>query len=110
MRRIFLLFALFFASVYGMAQETHVIEPSNIEIRYSASYEGENKKTPGWMGSNLFVFRCGKTTSQYFCYETFRHDSLSSVPGGSKILYDETMAWTSNPTDYSKWSTSTPDC
>jgi GLPGLI family protein len=60
------------------------------------------------MGSNLFIFRCGKTMGQYFCYESLRHDSLSSVPGGSKILYDEIMAWTSNPTDYSKWPTSTP--
>lgn len=29
-----------------LAQETHVIEPSNIEMRYSASYEGDNKNTP----------------------------------------------------------------
>lgn len=90
------------------AQSTHVIEPSNLEVRYYASYEGENKKTPGLMGSNLYVFRCGKTTSQYFCYENLRHDSLTQVPGGTKILYDELMTWTSNPTDYSKWPTSTP--
>lgn len=74
------------------SQKTHVIEPSNIEIRYVASYEGDYKKTRYKMGSNTFIFRCGKTTSQYFCHENLRHDSLSHCPSGFDILYNEIMA------------------
>ena len=71
------------------AEDTHEIEPSILEIHYSASYDADMKKSPYMRGNNIYILRCGKKQSQYFCYENLRHDSLSSVPGGNKILYDE---------------------
>ncbi len=91
-----------------LAQGTCEIEPSNLEVRYAVSFCSDYKKEPGQMGNNIYILRCGKTKSQYFCYENLRHDSLISVPGGHKILFDETMEWTSHPEDYSKWPTYTP--
>jgi len=109
------MYRLFFTIAYILlplchirAQNTHEIEPSQLEIAYRASFIGEQKSKPGYMGSNVFVLRCGKSKSQYFCSENLRADSLNSVPGGHKILYDETMAWTSSPDDFSKWPTYTP--
>lgn len=57
------------------AQETHVIEPANLEVKYVAYYEGDYLKTHGKL-SNTFILRCGKTTAQYFCRESLWTDSL----------------------------------
>ena len=72
------------------AQKTHVIEPANIEVRYAARYEGESVEKFGKL-TNTFVLRCGTSTSQYFCYESFRTDSLSSNPDGFHIWLEERM-------------------
>lgn len=74
-----------------LAQETHVIEPSNIEVRYEASYVGEYVNSNGKL-RNMFILRCGATTSQYFCREKVRHDSLSSTPEGLHIYLNEVNA------------------
>lgn len=105
--RKFLILLLFFCLKLH-ASETCILEPSNLEVRYAVSFDNAYKKQPGQMGSNIYILRCGKTKSQYFCYENLRQDSLNSVPGGHKILFDETMAWTSHPEDFSKWPTYTP--
>ena len=94
--RKFLILLLFFCLKLH-ASETCILEPSNLEVRYAVSFDNAYKKQPGQMGSNIYILRCGKTKSQYFCYENLRQDSLNSVPGGHKILFDETMAWTSHP-------------
>ncbi len=73
------------------AQETHVIEPADLEVRYVAYYEGEYLKTHGKL-SNTFILRCGKTTAQYFCRESLWTDSLSSSPEGFHIWYEHKMA------------------
>lgn len=80
-----------FAAVCCMAQETHAIEPSNLEVRYTSYYLGDNAKTYG-ATANTFVLRCGKTTSQYFCAESYRSDSLGNAPGGLQIRLAEVEA------------------
>ena len=72
------------------AQKTHAIEPANIEVRYAARYEGESVEKYGKL-ANTFVLRCGHTISQYFCYESFKTDSLSSNPENFHIWFEEHM-------------------
>ena len=79
------------AAVFCLAQETHVIEPTNIEVRYTSYYLGDYAKTHG-ATTNTFILRCGKTTSQYFCAEKVRHDSLIFTPGGLQIYLAEAQA------------------
>lgn len=112
MRKLLFILFLLSACIKIYADGTHDIEPSLLEVHYAVSYES-NKNEAYRSGSNTFVLRCGKNTSQYFCYENIRHDSLSSVPGGSKILFDEIMEWTSHKEDISRYPTYTPsyrDC
>lgn len=108
MKVLFITFISLFFSIYSRGEGTYEIEPSIFEIHYSASYEAGFKKLPYMGGSNIYVLRCGKKQSQYFCYENLRHDSLSSIPGGHEILYDEIMEWTSHPEDLSRYPTNTP--
>lgn len=108
MRQLLFLLLTMFNCFQVHAEDTHEIEPSILEIHYSASYDADMKKSPYMRGNNIYILRCGKKQSQYFCYENLRHDSLSSVPGGNKILYDEIMDWASHPDDFSKYPTKTP--
>ena len=64
--------ALLCFSVHVCAQETHVIEPSNLEVRYKQTVEGRGKAD--------FALRCGKNVSQYICLYRLRQDSLSCSP------------------------------
>ncbi len=109
MNRILLVVTFFMNVVCAMhAQQTHEMEPSMLEIAYNTSFLGEIKNKPGCMRSNLFILRCGKQTSQYFCADNLRSDSLNGVPGGHKILYEEIMRETANYHDISKRRTYTP--
>ena len=64
--------ALLCFSVHVRAQETHVIEPSNLEVRYKQTVEGRGKAD--------FALRCGKNVSQYICLYRLRQDSLDCSP------------------------------
>lgn len=73
------------------AQETHVIEPANMEVRYVSKYEGDYIKKYGSQ-KDVFVLRCGSTVSQYFSRNKFRSDSLCSTKEGFHVYYEEHMA------------------
>ena len=63
--------ALLCFSVHVCAQETHVIEPSHLEVLYKVSVPKSNSK---------FALRCGKNVCQYFGLHKQRFDSLSCSP------------------------------
>ena len=63
--------ALLCFSVHIHAQETHVIEPSHLEVLYKVSVPKSNSK---------FALRCGKNVCQYFGLELQRFDSLANSP------------------------------
>lgn len=88
MKYLFILFFAFISSI-SKAQGTYEIEPSRMEVKYVVSYLGDyHNKTLG-KTSNLCALRCGSTTSQFFCYERVREDSLEFVPGGFELLSKE---------------------
>lgn len=88
MKQLIIAFMSFFC-LQIWAEGTYVIEPSNIEIRYKMSYEGDIKKEKNRKGNNTYILRKGKTTSQFFCIKNLRNDSLNSVPGGFELLCKE---------------------
>lgn len=107
-----ILVTIFFVSLFCLqvqAEETYVIEPSNIEVRYKTSYEGEMKKKPNRKGRAIYILRKGQTTSQYFCYETLRSDSLHFVSGGFELLRQEEKERNLHPEKFSP-KTNTPCC
>ena len=63
--------ALLCFSVHVCAQETHVIEPSHLEVLYKVSVPKSNSK---------FALRCGKNVCQYFGLQKQRFDSLANSP------------------------------
>lgn len=71
------------------AEGTYEIEPSDIEIRYNMSYKGEYRQKKNRRGNVIYILRKGKTTSQFFCYENLRDDSLNFTPGGFELLCKE---------------------
>lgn len=88
MKYIFLFFFVVMSYV-SEAQGTYEIEPSRVEVRYVVSYLGDYQNKTLGKTSNLCVLRCGRTTSQFFCYERVREDSLEFVPGGFELLRKE---------------------
>ena len=63
--------ALLCFSVHVYAQETHVIEPSHLEVLYKVSVPKSNSK---------FALRCGKNVCQYISLYKLRNDSLACSP------------------------------
>ena len=63
--------ALLCFSVHVCAQETHVIEPSHLEVLYKVSVPKSNSK---------FALRCGKNVCQYISLYRLRNDSLVTSP------------------------------
>lgn len=49
------------------AQETHIIEPAELEIVYSV------KEQPHW---DTYIFRCGRNVSQYFSQPALQSDKM----------------------------------
>ena len=74
--------ALLCFSVHVRAQETHVIEPSHLEVLYKVSVPKSNSK---------FALRCGKNVCQYFGLHRLRFDSLcvSTDPVLQKLFFKE---------------------
>ncbi|MBO4598165.1 MAG: GLPGLI family protein [Bacteroidaceae bacterium] len=63
--------ALLCFSVHVRAQETHVIEPSHLEVLYKVSVPKSN---------SMFALRCGKNVCQYISLYRLRNDSLACSP------------------------------
>ena len=83
MKQILIVF-LWMLSLRGLAQETHVIEPSILQVRYEVTHENDK---------DIFALRCGKNVSQYFSVGKLRDDSLRASPDPtvSQIPLDEMM-------------------
>lgn len=83
MKQILIVF-LWMLSLRGLAQETHVIEPSILEVRYEVTHEKDK---------DMFALRCGKNVSQYFSLNKLRDDSLRASPDPAmrNIVLDEML-------------------
>ena len=83
MKQILIVF-LWMLSLRGLAQETHIIEPSILEVRYEVTHEKDK---------DMYVLRCGKNVSQYFSLNKLRDDSLRASPDPAmrNIVLDEMM-------------------
>lgn len=99
MRNISLIVALIICTLV-LAQETHVIEPSLIEISYHETYGKYHDD---------YALRVGKSMSQYFSYHKLRDDSLSSNAQTSMIIIQEMLDEANNREDTSKQRASGPD-
>ena len=53
--------------LFAMAQETHVIEPAILEVRYDSWQEEHD---------DSYILRVGKTANQFFSFYRNRTDSL----------------------------------
>ena len=71
-------FMLSLLSCFG--QETHIIEPSILEIGYHTQYLNRHDD---------FALRVGKNVSEYFSYHSLRSDSLGSNPETALALINE---------------------
>ena len=100
MKQILIVF-LWMLSLRGLAQETHVIEPSILEVRYEVTYENDK---------DMFALRCGKNVSQYYSVGKLRDDSLRASPDPtvSQIPLDEMMEEAMHRDDPSKRRPSSP--
>ena len=100
MKQILIVF-LWMLSLRGLAQETHVIEPSILEVRYEVTHEKDK---------DMFALRCGKNVSQYFSVGKLRDDSLRASPDPtvSQIPLDEMMEEAMHRDDPSKRRPSSP--
>ncbi len=67
MKRTKLLLIAMAVWAYGYAQETHVIEPAILEVRYDSWQEEYD---------DSYILRVGKTANQFFSYYRYRDDSL----------------------------------
>lgn len=101
MKRLILLSMMCLVTITSTAQETHVIEPSILEVRYEVTHEKDK---------DMFALRCGKNVSQYFSVGKLRDDSLraSPDPAISQIPLDEMMEEAMHRDDPSKRRPSSP--
>ena len=106
MKRLLTLLSALMASILWkpspvMAQETHVIEPSLLEVRYQVTH-GSDK--------DIYALRCGKNVSQYFSINKLRDDSLRASPDPSlnHIILDEMLEAAMHRDDPSKQRPASP--
>lgn len=71
-------FMLSLLSCFG--QETHIIEPSMLEICYHTKYLNSYDD---------YALRIGKNVSEYFSYHSLRFDSLGSNPETALAIINE---------------------
>lgn len=74
MKRLILFSMMCLVAIVSAAQETHIIEPAVLEVRYQVE-QGKNK--------DVYTLRCGKNVSQYFSLNKLRDDSLRASPDPS---------------------------
>ena len=88
-------------TIASTAQETHIIEPSILEVRYEVTHEKDK---------DMFALRCGKNVSQYFSVNNLRDDSLraSPDPSISAIPLHESLEAIRHRDDPSKQRPSSP--
>lgn len=65
-----------------MAQQTHVLEPSIMEVAYHETCDKYHDD---------YALHVGKSTSQYFSYHRLRNDSLGSNVQTSMIIIQEKL-------------------
>ena len=93
-RQFLLLLAMLSAATFASAQETHVIEPAILEVRYDSWQEKED---------DSFILRVGKTANQFFCYNHYRTDSLQNTDDTTmEIALNEFFESVSKDADRSK--------
>ena len=61
----------------GFAQETHVIEPAILEVRYDSWQEEHD---------DSYILRTGKTNCQFFSYFRYRTDSLENTNDATRHI------------------------
>ena len=84
MKSIISFFILIFSVQCCYAQETHVIEPAELEITFST------KEYAFW---DTYTFRCGKNVSQYFSISELQHQKmLADDDPALFILWDKRLA------------------
>ena len=67
MKRLILLSVMCLVAIALNAQETHVIEPAILEVRYNSWQEEHD---------DSYILRIGKTANQFFSFFRYRTDSL----------------------------------
>jgi GLPGLI family protein len=94
MKRTKLLLIAMSVWAYGYAQETHVIEPAILEVRYDSWQEEHD---------DSYILRVGKTANQFFSYFRYRTDSLMFTNDEtSKIALQELLDSNDRSPDRSK--------
>ena len=84
MKSIISFLMLIFSVQCCYAQETHVIEPAELEITFST------KEYAFW---DTYTFRCGKNVSQYFSISELQHQKmLADDDPALFILWDKRLA------------------
>ena len=84
-----------------LAQETHVIEPAELEIVYSV------KEQPHW---DTYIFRCGRNVSQYFSQPALQSDKmLANDDPAHFIIANERIKALGTPEYAKKYPLSTGD-
>ena len=88
-------------AVMCYAQETHIIEPAEIEISYST------KESSFW---DTYIFRYGKNISQYFSQPMLKNDKmLADDDPALSTLWDKRMADYDEPNPAKRLPASTGD-
>ena len=100
--KFFLIVLLFILNaVMCYAQETHVIEPAELEIVYSV------KEQPHW---DTYIFRCGRNVSQYFSCHSLKEDKmLADDDPAHFIIANERIKALGTPEYAKKYPLSTGD-
>ena len=100
--KFFLIVLLFMLNAaMCLAQETHVIEPAELEIVYSV------KEQPHW---DTYIFRCGRNVSQYFSCHSLKEDKmLADDDPAHFIIANERIKALGTPEYAKKYPLSTGD-
>ena len=101
MKKQILLSVMCLVAIASNAQETHVIEPSILEVRYEVIHEKDK---------DMFALRCGKNVSQYFSLNKLRDDSLRASPDPAmrNIVLDEMLEAAMHRDDSTKQRPASP--
>lgn len=94
MKSIISFLILIFSVQCCYAQETHIIEPAELEITYSI-------KEPGFW--DTYIFRYGKNVSQYFSCHSLKEDKmLADDDPALFIIANERIKALDTPEEYAK--------